>query len=120
MINRSDKILCPTCKCRLGSGNRATEWSPEDPRAYKCLGCGCSTCESEAYIAFLEDTRERAQTAQEAVTPEQRFRRDPTFYHVVRSLENLVERCELTPSEIREAAVLACTRHEQRRIPKVW
>jgi len=46
-----------------------------------------------------------------------RYANDPKFHHLVRSLEALIENLEMTPSEIREAAVYACLRVEVRRPP---
>jgi len=46
--------------------------------------------------------------------PELRYRRDATFRTLVDTLEVLVHRCQFTPSELREGAVLACIHYEQR------
>ena len=48
--------------------------------------------------------------------PELRYYRDAMFRHAVDTLEALVVQAQLTPSEIREAAVLACTHHEMRTV----
>jgi hypothetical protein len=46
--------------------------------------------------------------------PEERYRTDPMFRNVTDTLEALVIHAQLTPSEIREAAMLACIHHEMR------
>jgi hypothetical protein len=46
--------------------------------------------------------------------PEYRYRNDATFRHVVDALEHLIVSASLTPSEVREAAMLACIHHEMR------
>jgi hypothetical protein len=46
--------------------------------------------------------------------PEHRYANDPTYKAVVDSLEALIHRAELTPGEIREAAMYACIRYELR------
>ena len=48
-------------------------------------------------------------------TPEQRYYNDPMFARVVDTLYGLVVDCQLTPSEIREAAMLACIKYEMHR-----
>ena len=47
-------------------------------------------------------------------TPEERYYNDNTFHCVVDMLENLIRQCELAPSEVREAAMLATVHHELR------
>jgi hypothetical protein len=42
------------------------------------------------------------------------------FRKVVDTLEALIHDAHLTPSEIREAAVLAATHYEMRALPKGW
>jgi hypothetical protein len=53
------------------------------------------------------------------VTPydssEYRYLNDPAFRHVVDCLQAMILNLELTPSEIREAAMYACCRIEMRR-----
>lgn len=49
-------------------------------------------------------------------TPEERYRNDDTYRHVVDMLESIVHRAELTPYEVREASVLACIHYEQRNL----
>lgn len=52
------------------------------------------------------------------MTPEERYDRDPMFNSLVTVMEHYIERMELTPTEMREAAVLACYRYEMRREPR--
>ena len=47
--------------------------------------------------------------------PHERFVRDPAFRALVRNLEDYLEACDYTPTELREAAILASTRVEGRR-----
>jgi hypothetical protein len=49
-----------------------------------------------------------------ATSPEQRYQTDPTYHGVVDMLEAMVRQCMFSPSEIREAAVLACIHYELR------
>jgi hypothetical protein len=51
-------------------------------------------------------------------TPQERYESDPVFHALVDSIHRQIERAELTPSEVREAAVLACIHYEQRRRPR--
>lgn len=46
------------------------------------------------------------------MTPEQRYQRDPQFHRLVRMLENLIHNAEFTPTELREALILAQTNFE--------
>lgn len=48
--------------------------------------------------------------------PEDRYRRDPVFKTFVDTVRVLIERAEMSPSEVREGAVLACIHYEQRRM----
>lgn len=52
--------------------------------------------------------------------PERRYHTDAMFRKVVDTLEALIHDAHLTPSEIREAAVLAATHYEMRALPKGW
>lgn len=42
---------------------------------------------------------------------EEKYLNDPTFHMVVDSMYNLIEKCQLTPDEIREAAMFAAIRY---------
>lgn len=43
-----------------------------------------------------------------------RYENDPVFYRLVKTMESAIEKLELTPSEIRAAAMVAAIRVEQR------
>lgn len=47
-------------------------------------------------------------------TPRERYNHDPHFHQLVDLLESFIERAEFTPSELREAAILAAINHEYR------
>jgi hypothetical protein len=51
-------------------------------------------------------------TATFSRTPQGRYLNDPMFHRVVDMLHELVRECRLTPSEIRDAAMLACIHYE--------
>jgi hypothetical protein len=44
-----------------------------------------------------------------------RYLNDPVFHHVVEFLRALLGQAQLTPSEVREAAMLACIIEEERK-----
>jgi hypothetical protein len=46
---------------------------------------------------------------------ESRFINDPVFHAVVCSMQHILEQYQLTPSEMRDAVMLACVNFEQRR-----
>ena len=48
-------------------------------------------------------------------TPKEKYANDPNYRRLVDMLEALIHQAEFTPSEIREACMLACIRHEQYR-----
>ena len=48
-------------------------------------------------------------------TPKEKYANDPNYRLLVDMLEALIVQAEFTPSEIREACMLACIRHEQYR-----
>ena len=47
---------------------------------------------------------------------EQRYHTDAMFRHLVDSLYAAIHNCQYTPSELREAAILASIMHEERNI----
>ena len=49
-------------------------------------------------------------------TPEEKYLNDPYYRNLVSLIENCLNNYEFTPSEVREAAVFACTRFEMRRV----
>jgi hypothetical protein len=50
------------------------------------------------------------------MTPQERYDRDPEFHHLVDLLTDAITRCQYSPTEIREAAMLACIRYEMQNI----
>jgi hypothetical protein len=46
------------------------------------------------------------------MTPEERYGRDPKFHLLVDLLTQQIIECEYTPTELREAAILAAIRYE--------
>jgi hypothetical protein len=51
------------------------------------------------------------------LTPAERYRRDAEFRTVVDMLQAALSRSQYTPTELREAVILACSIHEARRLP---
>ena len=51
--------------------------------------------------------------------PEEKYMRDAEFHALVDLLEAAIYNAQYTPSEIREAAILAATHYELRRIPEM-
>lgn len=49
-------------------------------------------------------------------TPEEKYRNDPIYRQIVDMCESLIVQCQLTPSEIREAVMFACVRHEMQTV----
>ena len=48
--------------------------------------------------------------------PEERYRRDPLFKHFVDVIHAMLEKSEMSPSEVREGAMLACIHFEMWRV----
>lgn len=49
-------------------------------------------------------------------TPREKYMNDPEYHSLVQVLESFIERAQFTPSELREAAVLACINYEMRHV----
>lgn len=49
-------------------------------------------------------------------TPRDKYMNDPEYHALVNMLENFIERAQFTPSELREACVLACINYEMRHV----
>jgi len=49
-------------------------------------------------------------------TPREKYMEDPEYHHLVMTLESLIEKARFTPSELREACVLASINYEMRHI----
>lgn len=59
-------------------------------------------------------------------SPRDKYMNDPEYYNLVNVMESFIERAHYTPSELREAAILACINYEMKHIresvidPKVF
>jgi len=49
-------------------------------------------------------------------SPKDKYLNDPEYSHLVQTLESLIEQARFTPSELREACILASINHEMRHI----
>lgn len=49
-------------------------------------------------------------------TPRQRCENDPAYRQLVQFLEDQIHQANYTPSELREAVILACINYEQRNV----
>lgn len=49
-------------------------------------------------------------------TPKDKYMNDPEYHHLVSTLEQMIERARFTPSELREACVLASINYETRHV----
>lgn len=49
-------------------------------------------------------------------TPEERYRNDPVFRGAVDAMQYQLEHANFTPSELRQAAIMACILYERRHI----
>ena len=49
-------------------------------------------------------------------TPRDKFQNDPAYHELVCLLESFIDKAHFTPSELREAAILASINHEMRNI----
>lgn len=49
-------------------------------------------------------------------TPKEKYMNDPEYHHLVRTLEGLIEQARFTPSELREACMLASINYEMRHV----
>ncbi len=78
-------------------------------------GIGCDPDDPEA---CRRQTREAAQIAERPrfMTVEERYQEDVHFHHIVDAMAHWIGQMHLTPTEMREAAMLACIHHEHRTI----
>ncbi len=49
-------------------------------------------------------------------TPREKYMNDPEYHQLVQMLESFIERAQFTPSELREAAMLASINYEMRHV----
>lgn len=49
-------------------------------------------------------------------TPKEKYMNDPEYHHLVTMLEQLIENARFTPSELREACILASINYEMRHV----
>lgn len=49
-------------------------------------------------------------------SPKDKYMNDPEYHSLVRMLEDFIEKSRFTPSELREAAVLASINYEMRNV----
>ena len=49
-------------------------------------------------------------------TPREKYMNDPEYHRLVDMLEQFVDSARFTPSELREASVLACINYEMRHV----
>ena len=61
-----------------------------------------------------------SETKLNRLTPEERYRRDPMFRVLVDLLEHHIHMTNYTPTELREAAILAAIRYESTNIRRVY
>jgi hypothetical protein len=81
---------------------------------HTCLPSGCEACEAEHKAVRQQDN-----TRLNRLSPRERYHRDPWFRQLVDLLGYHLDRPEVdanfTPTELREAVILAATRHEELR-----
>lgn len=53
-------------------------------------------------------------------TPKDKYMNDPEYHHLVITLEQMIEQARFTPSELREACMLACINYEMRHVRDVY
>ncbi len=49
-------------------------------------------------------------------SPKDKYMNDPKYHHFVQLMEDLIERADFTPSELREMCILACIHYEMRHV----
>jgi len=49
-------------------------------------------------------------------SPREKYTNDPEYHHLVNLLESLIEKAQFTPSELREAIILASINYEMRHV----
>jgi len=66
----------------------------------------------------MTDTPKPKRPPTERLTPAFRYRHDPAFSALVTMMESYLHTADFTPTELREAVILAAIRYESRRVPK--
>jgi len=59
---------------------------------------------------------DRSDSERRVDTPEDRYMRDPVFHHFVDAVEQLLHQAQMTPTEVREATMLACIHYDLRHV----
>lgn len=54
------------------------------------------------------------------LTPRERYLIDPLFHTLVETIYQTIEKCQFTPSELRDAVMLAAIMHEERNTSPGW
>mgnify|MGYP001576058502 CR=1 FL=1 len=54
------------------------------------------------------------------MTPDERYRHDPEFTVLVDAIYQQLVRCRFTPTELRDAAMLAAMKYDYSHIRKTW
>ena len=65
---------------------------------------------------ITQDDHDSLQDTVRLKSPRERYLNDPEYYRLVNMLEGLIEQAAFTPSELREACVLACINYEMRHV----
>lgn len=52
-------------------------------------------------------------------SPREKYMNDPDYHRLVDMLEQFVESAQFSPSELREASVLACINYEMRHVREI-
>jgi hypothetical protein len=66
----------------------------------------------------MTDTPNPKRPPTERLTPAFRYQRDATFAALVNMMESHLHTADFTPTELREAVMLAAIRYESRRVPQ--
>ena len=78
------------------------------------MGVDCGVGGRGGVVGVVGVRKERGMS--ERLSPEDRYRSDPQFKVLVDILEAAVQRAEYTPTELREAAMLAAIHYESYRV----
>ena len=52
--------------------------------------------------------------------PEMRYSHDPAFRQLVDTMHHFIQKAEFTPTEMREAALLACIHYESYQVRRIY